>query len=91
METKQMRYIDTDDIRTTFNKDIRDFSFASDCENGSFHFLFCNDTWIEDTLECIEDVRGSRYEERYQNTLALQKYLREVMGITDGIHIHVYW
>lgn len=91
MEIKQRDYIDAKSISDTFNKDIRNFSFADDCENGSFYFLYCNDTWIEDTLECIKDMEGTRYEEKYQNTLALQKYLHEVMGISDGIYIYVHW
>ena len=90
LRTRTMEYVHIDDICELFGLDMREFSFTDDKENDSFFYFPCDDTWIEDTLECIEDMAGTRYEDKYRNTLKLQNYVRNVMK-QDGIEIYISW
>lgn len=90
LKVKTMEYVDINDICELFDRNMREFSFTEDQDNGSFYCLPCNDTWIEDTRDCMEDVEGTRYEKKYYNTLKLQEYVRDVMQL-DSIIIHIHW
>lgn len=91
LRIKTMDYIDIDEICEFFDCNMREFSFVEDQDNGSYYFLPCSDEWIEDTRECMEDMEGTRYEKRYYNTMKVQEYLRDQMGIKTGIFIHIHW
>lgn len=88
---KRIDYIDIDDVCELFDRNMREFSFVEEQENGSFYFLPCSEEWIQDTKDCMEDMEGTRYEKKYYNTLRLQEYLRDVMGYHNGIFIHIHW
>lgn len=88
---RQMEYISITDICCKFNLNIRDFTFEDDFSNGDFIWFPCHENAREEYKEGIEDYEGSRYEERYRNTLMLANYLVEEMGITDGVMLHMSW
>ena len=90
LKTKVLEYVDIDDICELFDRNMREFSFTEDQDNGSFYFLHCDEDWIEDTRECMEDMEGTRYEKKYYNTMKLQEYVRDVMK-QDSITIYIHW
>jgi hypothetical protein len=90
LRTRTLEYVHIDDICELFGLNMREFSFTDEQENGSFFYLPCNDHWIQDTIECIEDMEGTRYEVKYRNTLKLQNYVRNEMK-QDGIEIYIAW
>lgn len=90
LKTRTMEYVHIDDICEMFGLNMREFSFTEDKENDSFFYLPCDDTWMQDTIDCIEDMEGTRYETKYRNTLKLQNYVRNVMK-QDGIEIYISW
>lgn len=91
MKLKTMKYLDFDDIRKKFNKNIGDYSFTEMCENDSFVYLPTGETDIQESLEWAEDMAGTRYEQKHANTAELMRYLRDEMGIENGIHVYVSW
>ena len=90
LKTSTMEYVHIDDICEFFDRNMREFSFTEDKENGSFFYLPCDENWIQDTIDCMEDMAGTRYEGKYRNTLRLQEYVRDVMK-QDGIEIYISW
>lgn len=90
LKTKTLEYISLKDVCDLFDVNMRDFSFMEYCDNGSFYYLPCSGDWIQDTIDCMEDVSGSHYAEKYRNTLMLQEYVRDEMNLT-GIYIHTEW
>ena len=90
LRTRTLEYVHIDDICELFGLNMREFSFTEDKENDSFFYLPCDDTWMQDTIDCIEDMEGTRYEVKYRNTLKLQNYVRNVMK-QDGIEIYISW
>lgn len=90
LKTRTLEYVHIDDICEMFGLNMREFSFTEDKENDSFFYLPCDDTWMQDTIDCIEDMEGTRYETKYRNTLKLQNYVRNVMK-QDGIEIYISW
>lgn len=90
LKTRTLEYVHIDDICEMFGLNMREFSFIEDKENDSFFYLPCDDTWMQDTIDCIEDMEGTRYETKYRNTLKLQNYVRNVMK-QDGIEIYISW
>ena len=90
LKTRTMEYVHIDDICELFDLSMREFSFTDEKENGSFFYLPCDDTWMQDTIDCIEDMEGTCYEAKYRNTLKLQNYVRNVMK-QDGIEIYITW
>lgn len=90
LKVKTLDYIDINDVCELFDRNMREYSFIEECDNGTFYYLPCSGDWIEDTRECMEDTEGTRYSKKYYNTLKLQEYVRDEMGLT-GIHIHVHW
>ena len=90
LKTRTLEYVHIDDICEMFGLNMREFSFTEDKENDSFFYLPCDDTWMQDTIDCIEDMEGTRYEIKYRNTLKLQNYVRNVMK-QDGIEIYISW
>lgn len=90
LKTRTLEYVHIDDICEMFGLNMREFSFTEDKENDSFFYLPCDDTWMQDTIDCIEDMEGTRYEIKYRNTLKLQNYVHNVMK-QDGIEIYISW
>lgn len=90
LKVRTMEYVHIDDICEMFGLDMRNFSFTEDKENDSFFYLPCDETWIQDTIDCMEDMEGTRYEGKYRNTLCLQEYVRDVMK-RDGIYVYISW
>lgn len=90
LKVRTMEYIHIDDICEMFDCNIREFSFVEDRENGSFFYLPCDESWIQDTVDCMEDMAGTRYEKKYYNTLRLQEYVRDVMK-QEGIEVYISW
>lgn len=91
MQLKTMKYLDFDDVRKHFHKNIGDYSFTEMCENDSFVYLPTSEVWIQDALDCAEEMAGTRYEEKYRNTANLMKYLRDEIGLEGGVHVYVSW
>lgn len=90
LKTRTLEYVHIDDICEMFGLNMQEFSFTEDKENDSFFYLPCDDTWMQDTIDCIEDMEGTHYEIKYRNTLKLQNYVRNVMK-QDGIEIYISW
>lgn len=90
LKVRTMEYVHIDDICEMFGLDMRNFSFTEEQENDSYCYLPCDETWIQDTIDCMEDMEGTRYEGKYRNTLRLQEYVRDVMK-RDGIYIYISW
>ena len=90
LKTRTMEYVHIDDICELFDRNMREFSFTEEKENDSYFYLPCNEIWIQDTIDCMEDMAGTRYEKKYYNTLKLQEYVHDVMK-KDGIHIYISW
>lgn len=90
LEVRTMEYVHIDDICEMFGLDMKNFSFIEEQGNDSYYYLPCDGTWIQDTIDCMEDMEGTRYEDKYRNTLRLQEYVRDVMK-RDGIYIYISW
>ena len=90
LKVRTMEYVHIDDICEMFNCDMREFSFTDGKENDSFFYLPCDESWIQDTIDYMEDMAGTRYEKEYYNTLRLQEYVRDVMK-QEGIEVYISW
>lgn len=90
LKTRVMEYVHIDDICELFDRNIREFSFTEEKENDSYFYLPCDETWIQDTIDCMEEMEGTRYEGKCRNTLRLQEYVRDVMK-RNGIYIYISW
>lgn len=90
LKVRTMEYVHINDICEMFGLDMRNFSFTEEQENDSYYYLPCDESWIQDTIDCMEDMEGTRYEDKYRNTLRLQEYVRDVMK-RDGIYIYISW
>lgn len=90
LKVRTMEYVHIDDICKMFGLDMSNFSFIEEVANDSYCYLPCDGTWIQDTIDCMKDMEGTRYEGKYRNTLRLQEYVRDVMK-RDGIYIYISW
>ena len=90
LEVRTMEYVRMKDICKMFGLDMREFSFTEEQENDSYFYLPCSGDWIQDTIDCMWDMEGTRYESKYRNTLKVQEYVRDVMK-RDGIYIYISW
>lgn len=86
-----MEYIDIEDICKHFGKRVSDYSFVGMAENGSYIYLDTCDEFVEEILENIKYFAGMSRADQYQNTLELVRYLRDEMGVKDGICVYVCW
>lgn len=93
LKFKQMEYVDISDICRKFNIRIRDLAFIynENYDNGDFVWFPCDENAIEEYKESAEDMAGSRYKEKYINSIMLADYLTNELGIKDGVMVHIHW
>lgn len=88
---KTTQYITDDDVEKLTGIHWSEFEFAQMAENDSFQVLSCDEEYLKELYEELEDEEGTKYGMRIKNQIKLIEILRKDFNCHSSILIWISW